>query len=137
MAASNPIDFATLGIVLTFVKDAVLLRGPHGIGKSAVPAAVAKKTGMLDNLFHFPAPTYRQLMALEADLQSEGPLHSYLRSSFGLSDRQFEQLVSNTLLAAATLRSQCQAGSILFDLDPGAFLLTGNATPEPVDCAAP
>ena len=46
MAASNPIDFATLGIVLQFVKDAVLLRGPHGIGKSAVPAAVAKKTGM-------------------------------------------------------------------------------------------
>jgi hypothetical protein len=45
MAASNPIDFATLGIVLTFVKDAVLLRGPHGIGKSAVPAAVSKQTG--------------------------------------------------------------------------------------------
>ena len=46
MAASNPIDFATLGIVLQFVKDAVLLRGPHGIGKSAVPAAVSKRTGL-------------------------------------------------------------------------------------------
>jgi hypothetical protein len=45
MAASNPIDFATLNIVLQFVKDAVLLRGPHGIGKSAVPADVSKRTG--------------------------------------------------------------------------------------------
>ena len=46
MAASNPIDFATLNIVLQFVKDAILLRGPHGIGKSAIPAAVSKRTGM-------------------------------------------------------------------------------------------
>ena len=46
MAASNPIDFATLDIVLETVKDALLLRGPHGIGKSAVPAKVSKRTGM-------------------------------------------------------------------------------------------
>ena len=41
MAASNPIDFATLKVILPFIKDAVLLRGPHGIGKSAVPAGVS------------------------------------------------------------------------------------------------
>ena len=45
MAASNPIDFATLKVILPFIKDAVLLRGPHGIGKSAVPAGVSKTTG--------------------------------------------------------------------------------------------
>ena len=45
MAATNPIDFATLDIVLRNVTDAILLRGPHGIGKSAVPAAVSKRTG--------------------------------------------------------------------------------------------
>ena len=45
MAASNPIDFKTLDFVLQYINDAVLLRGPHGIGKSAVPAAVAKNTG--------------------------------------------------------------------------------------------
>jgi hypothetical protein len=120
---------------------AVLIKRTHlndnDAGGRVEYANFAKKTGMLDDLFHFPATTYRQLVALEADLQSEGPLHSYLRTSFGLSDRQFAQLVSNTFLAAATLRSQCQAGSIQFDLDPGAFLLTGIATPEPVDCAAP
>jgi hypothetical protein len=45
MATTNPIDFKTLNIVLQYVKDAVLLRGPHGIGKSAIPAAVSKRTG--------------------------------------------------------------------------------------------
>ena len=45
MAASNPIDFATLKVILPFIKDAVLLRGPHGIGKSAVPAGVSKTSG--------------------------------------------------------------------------------------------
>jgi hypothetical protein len=100
-------------------------------------ANFAKSTGMLDDIFHYPAATYRQLLALEADLAAEGPVHGYLKSSFGLSDRQFAQLVKNTLLAAATLRMQCQAGAIRFDLDPQAFLLTGTATPETVDCDTP
>lgn len=97
----------------------------------------AKSTGMLDDLHHFSARTWRQLLALEADLKVEGPLHDYLKSSFGLSDRQFAQLVKNSLPAAATLRMQCQAGVIQFDLDPEAFILTGIATPETVDCGNP
>jgi hypothetical protein len=64
-------------------------------------------------------------------------LHDYLKTSFGLSDRQFAQLVKNTFLAAATLRSQCEAGAIRFDLDPETFFLGGTVTPESVDCAAP
>ncbi len=100
-------------------------------------ANFAKSTGMLDDLHHFPAATWRQLMALEADLKAEGPLHSYLKSAFGLSERQFAQLVKNTLLAAATLRMQCQAGAIQFDLDPETFLLTGTASPETIDCGTP
>ncbi len=100
-------------------------------------ANFAKSTGMLDDMHHYPARLYRQLMALEADLKAEGPLHSYLKTSFGLSERQFAQLVKNTLLAAATLRSQCQAGAIQFDLDPETFILTGSATPEAIDCGAP
>lgn len=100
-------------------------------------ANFAKSTGMLDDLHHFPSVTYRKLMALEADLTAEGPLHSYLRASFGLSDRQFAQLVKNALLAAATLRMQCAAGAIQFDLDPESFILTGVASPETVDCGGP
>jgi hypothetical protein len=65
-------------------------------------ANFAKSTGMPDAIFHYPAPLYRQLLTLEADLVAEGPLHAYLKTSFGLPDRQFAQLVKNTLLAAAT-----------------------------------
>lgn len=100
-------------------------------------ANFAKSTGMLDDIFHYPAPLYRQLLALEADLAAEGPLHAYLKTSFGLSEKQFGQLVKNTLLAAATLRSQCEAGAIRFDLDPEIFFLTGSVTPATVNCAAP
>lgn len=121
--------------------DAVKLKRTHlndnDAGARVEYANFAKSTGMLDDLHHFPARTWRQLMALEADLKAEGPLHAYLESSFGLSERQFAQLVKNTLLAAATLRMQCQAGAIQFDLDPEAFILTGTATPETVDCGAP
>jgi hypothetical protein len=45
MSASNPIDFKTLAVILPFIKDALLLRGPHGIGKSAIPAERARATG--------------------------------------------------------------------------------------------
>jgi hypothetical protein len=53
-------------------------------------ANFAKSTGMLEKLRHFPAGTYRQLMALDADLQAEGPLHAYLHDSFGLATAQFD-----------------------------------------------
>jgi hypothetical protein len=43
MSTSSPIDFRTLKVILPYIKDAVLLRGPHGIGKSAVPAARSKE----------------------------------------------------------------------------------------------
>lgn len=126
---------------LPLPEGAVKLKRTHlndnDAGARVEYANFAKSTGMLDDLHHFPAGTWRQLMALEADLKAEGPLHAYLKSSFGLSDRQFAQLVKNTLLAAATLRMQCQAGAIQFDLDPETFLLTGTATTETIDCGAP
>jgi hypothetical protein len=100
-------------------------------------ANFAKSTGMLDDIFHYPAPLYRQLLTLEADFVTEGPLHAYLKTTFGLSEKQFAQLVKNTRLVAATLRSQCEAGAIRFDLDPETFFLTGSVTPATVDCAAP
>lgn len=127
---TDPLPSGAVRIKRTHLND-------NDAGARVEYANFAKTTGMLDDLFHFPAATYRQLMALDADLQAEGPLHGYLRTSFGLTDRQFAQLVRNTELAAATLRSQCQAGTMMFDLDPDTFLLTGTATPETLDCAAP
>ncbi len=97
----------------------------------------ARETGLLDELRHFPAGTYSQLVRLDADLRAEGPLHNYLRTSFGINDKAFANLVDNITLAAETLRTQCRAGTLQFDLDPEAFLLMGTAPPETVDCNSP
>ena len=98
-------------------------------------ANFAKSTQMLEKLRHFPATTYRKLMALHADLQSGGPLHAYLRDSFGLSDREFGQIVTNTALAAGILSDSCAKGALTFDLEPEAFFLDAAVATRDVDCA--
>jgi hypothetical protein len=97
-------------------------------------ANFAKSTGMLEKLRHFPAGTYRQLMALVADLQAQGPLHGYLRDSFGLATAQLDQLVANAALAAQILRTSCERGDLRFDLDPQAFLVSGSVTEADIAC---
>jgi hypothetical protein len=97
-------------------------------------ANFAKSTQMLEKLRHFPVGTYRQLMALDADLQAGGPLHAYLRDSFGLASAQFDQLVANTALAASILRTSCERGDLRFDLDPEAFLVSGAVTEADIAC---
>jgi hypothetical protein len=39
--------------------------------------------------------------------------------------------------ASAILRSSCKAGKLRFDLDPDAFLATGKAVAQKVDCDNP
>jgi hypothetical protein len=74
-------------------------------------------------------------MELRADLDAEGPLHAYLRDSFGLSEAQFAQLVNNTRLAAGLLAAACEAGSLALDLDAEAFLISAKEAPAAMDCA--
>jgi hypothetical protein len=98
-------------------------------------ANFAKSTGMLEGLRRFPPATYARLMELRADLDAEGPLHAYLRDSFGLSEAQFAQLVNNTRLAADLLAAACEAGSLALDLDAEAFLISAKEAPAAMDCA--
>jgi hypothetical protein len=98
-------------------------------------ANFAKSTQMLEKLRHFPAKTYEKLMALHADLQSGGDLHAYLRDSFGLSDREFAQIVNNTALAVGILSESCARGELTFDLEPEEFFLTGDVSPRAIDCS--
>lgn len=100
-------------------------------------ANYTKKTGMLESIRHFNPKTYRQLVALDKDFSSEGPLYQYLRTTFPLSERQRKQIVSNTSLAAGIVRDSCQSGRLRFDLDPAKFLVAGQSTEKRVDCDAP
>jgi hypothetical protein len=96
-------------------------------------ANYTKRTGMLERIRHYPPDTYRRLMALAADFRSEGPLHRYFATQFGLGERELAQAVGNTLLAAEILAATCRRGTLRFDLDPEGLLL-GRALPEPPAC---
>ena len=96
-----------------------------------------KRTGMLERIRHYPASTYRRLMALDKDFAARGPLHEHVRSSFGLSDAELAQAVSNTRSASAILRESCRAGRLRFDLEPEQLLRDGKVVEAKVDCDNP
>lgn len=100
-------------------------------------ANFTKSTMMLEKLRHFPAATYRKLMALNSDFADQGELYAYVRDSFGLDERQVEQVVKNTALAAGILSDTCARGEMLFDLEPEQFFLTGIVPAQAVDCLQP
>ena len=96
-----------------------------------------QRTGMLERLRHYAAGTYRRLIALDRDFGERGPLHEYVRSTFGLTDAEFARVVGNTRHAAAILRDSCRAGRLRFDLEPEALLLAGSVAARQVDCDNP
>jgi len=96
-----------------------------------------QRTGMLDALRHYDAATYRRLLALARDFDAQGPLWTYTRASFGLSEGEFRQIAANTRAAAAILRAHGAAGRLRFDLDPEAFLRDGAVPERQVDCERP
>jgi len=96
-----------------------------------------KRTGMLEKLRHYRADTYRRLLQLEADFAAGGPLHEYVRTTFGLSDREFAAVKANVQSAAGILRDGCRAGRLRFDVDAGEFLAHGTVTEQKLDCDQP
>ncbi len=97
-------------------------------------ANFAKSTQMLEKLRHFDGGVYRKLMALDADLQSQGPIYQWTATSLGLNDGQIQQIVKNTNLAAGILSESCRRGDLVFDLNPKQFFETGSVTPDDIPC---
>jgi hypothetical protein len=108
--------------------------GDNDAGVRVTYLNYAKRTGMLDNLRRYRAETYRRLVRLDADFAAAGPLHEYVRTTFGLSEREFAAIRSNVHSAAATLRDACRAGRLRFDVEPEEFLASGTVTERKVDC---
>lgn len=100
-------------------------------------ANYTKRTGMLENTRHYASGTYRRLILLDKDFAGRGPLHDYVRTTFGLSAAELTQIVANTHSAATILRGSCHAGRLRFDLDPEVFLRDGKAAAMKVDCDNP
>ncbi|QJF50322.1 hypothetical protein [Roseobacter ponti] len=117
---------------------AILLRrtnlNDNDAGGRVQYANFAKSTKMLEKFRHFDAGVYRRLMALNTDLAAQGPVYQWTENSFGLTDRQVQQVVKNTQLATDILRATCDRGELIFDLDPRMFLAKGSVTPQEVSC---
>jgi len=122
----------------TVPADALLLRrtnlNDNDAGGRVQYANFAKTTEMLEKLRHFDGGVYRRLIALDADLQAQGPVYRWTADSLGLESGQIEQIVRNTALAAGILRASCERGELLFDLNPRHFLETGDPGAEDVPC---
>ena len=111
--------------------------GDNDAGVRLTYVNYAKRTGMLDNLRHYRATTYRQLMRLDADFAAGGELHEHVRTTFGLSEKEFAAIKANVRSAADILRASCRVGRLRFDVEPAEFLLAGSVTERRVDCEKP
>jgi hypothetical protein len=111
--------------------------GDNDAGVRITYVNYAKRTGMLENLRRYRATTYRRLMRLDADFAAGGALHEYVRTTFGLSDKEFAAIKANVRSAAGILRASCKAGRLRFDVEPEEFIRAGGVTEQRLDCENP
>jgi len=111
--------------------------GDNDAGVRTTYLNYTQRTGMLERIRHYAAVTYRRLIALDRDFAERGPLHDYVRSTFGLSDAEFSRVIGNTRGAAAILRETCRAGRLRFDLEAESLLLEGKVIAARLDCDTP
>jgi hypothetical protein len=111
--------------------------GDNDAGVRTTYINYTQRTGMLERIRHYAASTYRRLVALDKDFGDSGPLHEYVRATFGLTDAEFKRVVANTGRAAQILRESCRAGRLRFDLEPEALMRDGSVAPPQVDCENP
>jgi hypothetical protein len=100
-------------------------------------ANFTRQTKMLEKQRHYRPETYRQLIRLNKDFTARGELYSYLKNSFGLSEKQLAAIVKNTAGAARILQTTCRQGKLRFDLDPDTFIRTGKISKQQLDCDTP
>lgn len=119
-------------------EGAILLRrtnlNDNDAGGRVAYANFAKTTEMLQKLRHFDGGVYTRLVEMNADLQTQGPIHEWLSTSLGLKEAEVRQFVNNTALATGILQDSCRAGRLRFDLNPVRFLETGDPGEDKVDC---
>jgi hypothetical protein len=96
-----------------------------------------KKTNMLEKIRHFNPDTYKQLIKLDKDFSSKGKLYAYVKDSFGLSEQQLQQIVTNTNHAAAILKESCKEKILRFDLNPDKFFAKKSSKEKRLNCDKP
>ncbi|MFN3454411.1 MAG: hypothetical protein ACK41T_05570 [Pseudobdellovibrio sp.] len=100
-------------------------------------ANFAAKSNMLSGLKHFNLFTYRQLLKLNQDLQSQGEISIYLRNALELSSGGVARLTKNTDQAASILIKSCETGGLQLDLNSKEFFEKGTTIVHSVNCRNP
>ena len=99
-------------------------------------ANYTKRTKMVEKIRHYSAESYRRLIALNEDLQKNGPVAHWLKTSFTLDPKSMAMIKTNTAEVTQILQATCKAGQLQFDLNPNAYL-TGVKEVERLDCLRP
>ena len=119
-------------------EGAILIRrtnlNDNDAGGRVAYANFAKTTQMLEKLRHFDGGVYERLVALDGDLQAQGPIYQWVATSLGLKPEEVSQIVKNTRLATGILQDSCRSGRLRFDLNPVRFFETGDTNSDEVDC---
>lgn len=100
-------------------------------------ANFAAKSNMLSGLKHFNVFTYRQLLKLNQDLQSQGEISIYLRKALGLSSGDVARLAKNTAQTTSILIKSCETGGLQLDLNSKEFFEKGATTIHSINCRNP
>lgn len=95
-----------------------------------------KRTKMLEKIRHYNADTYRRLMKMNDDFQKGGEISKWLSNNFSLSEKEVDQIKSNTASAAKIIQDICLSGKLQFDLDAKSFF-SGQHKVEQIDCKNP
>jgi len=96
-----------------------------------------KTNKLLEKIRHFNPDTYKQLIKLDKDFRKKGKLYTYVQDSFGLSETQFQQIVTNTHEAAAILKKSCKEKKLRFDLNPDKFFAKKSSKEKRLNCEKP
>lgn len=93
-----------------------------------------KNAKLIEVVSHLSAKTYEQLKTLVADLNAKGEIYSKFSDSYGLKEREVDQIISNANYVFNTLKSKCLSNSLRFDLSPKEFMKTKTVVEKSVSC---
>lgn len=102
-------------------------------GVMAQYANFAKRTQEDEKIRHYSPETYRRLMALDADLKSNGPISNWLSTALTLDVREIRNIKTNTAALAEIIRQNCKSGKLKLDLNPTAEI-AGQASDASASC---
>lgn len=94
--------------------------------------AKESKADWLSGQKHYSKKLFENLMALNEDLQSGGPIKLWLETQLNLGASEVRQVVRNTQLAVQNILPRCE--QLMFDLDDVDSFLTEGFRSEAVDC---